>query len=46
MSGRIVNGWLRVDADVVTTDSDLRLWVADGITYAKSLPGKQDSESP
>jgi TfoX/Sxy family transcriptional regulator of competence genes len=40
MSGRVMNGWLRVDADVVTTDSDLRLWVAHGVTYAKSLPAK------
>lgn len=40
MRGRIMNAWLRVDADVVTADSDLRVWVAHGVAYARSLPAK------
>lgn len=42
MRGRIMNGWLRIDADVVSTDTDLRAWVTHGVTYARSLPAKAD----
>lgn len=40
MRGRIMNGWLRVDADLLRTDEDLSRWVARGVTYARSLPAK------
>ncbi len=38
MRGRAMNGWLRVDAAAVETDADLRRWVAEGVSYARSLP--------
>ena len=40
MRGRIMNGWLRVDAGALATDDDLRTWVLRGVAYARSLPGK------
>jgi TfoX/Sxy family transcriptional regulator of competence genes len=40
MRGRKMNGWLRVDAEVVETDEDLRRWVGHGVTYARSLRPK------
>ena len=38
MRGREMDGWLRVDAEAVETDADLRSWVRHGVTYARSLP--------
>jgi len=35
-----MDGWLRVDAEVLKTDDELRRWVSDGVTYARSLPPK------
>jgi hypothetical protein len=40
MRGREVRGWLRVDAEVVRADDDLRDWVGHGVAYARSLPPK------
>jgi hypothetical protein len=40
MRGREMDGWLRVDAEVVATDEALREWVAHGVAYAGSLPPK------
>ena len=40
MRGREMNGWLRVDAEVLRTADELRRWVTLGITYARSLPPK------
>ena len=40
MRGRPMEGWLRVDADGVQTDVELRRWVACGVDYARSLPPK------
>ena len=40
MRGRVMDGWLRVDADVLKTDDELRRWVGHGLTYARSLPPK------
>ena len=40
MRGREMDGWLRVDAEAVETDDDLRWWVGHGIAYARSLPPK------
>jgi TfoX/Sxy family transcriptional regulator of competence genes len=40
MRGREMDGWLRVDADALNEDDDLRRWVAKGLIYARSLPAK------
>jgi hypothetical protein len=40
MRGRELDGWLRVDAEVIQTEEDLRRWVSHGVTYARSLPPK------
>jgi hypothetical protein len=40
MRGREMNGWLRVDAETVETDDDLRAWVSHGVAYARSLRPK------
>ena len=37
MRGRKMDGWLRVDAEAVESDDDLRAWVSHGVTYARSL---------
>ena len=40
MRGRQMDGWLRVDAEAVETDGELRRWVSLGVTYARSLKPK------
>jgi len=40
MRGREMDGWLRVDSDVLDTDAELRRWVSHGVTFARSLPPK------
>jgi TfoX/Sxy family transcriptional regulator of competence genes len=40
MRGRVMQGWLRVDAEGVRTKRQLERWVARGVAYARSLPGK------
>ena len=40
MRGRPMDGWLRVDAEGVQSDEELRKWVARGVGYARSLPAK------
>ena len=40
MRGRKMDGWLRVAAEVVEDDDDLRGWVRHGVTYARSLRPK------
>ena len=40
MRGRAMEGWLRLDADGVQSDEELRKWVARGVGYARSLPAK------
>jgi TfoX/Sxy family transcriptional regulator of competence genes len=40
MRGRVMDGWLRVEADGVKTKRQLERWVARGVDYAKSLPSK------
>jgi TfoX/Sxy family transcriptional regulator of competence genes len=37
MRGREMDGWLRVDAEAVATDDELRRWVGRGVAYARSL---------
>ena len=41
MRGREMAGWLRVPADDVTADADLRAWVDRGVSFARSLPPKE-----
>lgn len=43
MRGRIMDGWLRVDAEALTSDDDLRGWVDHGVAYAQSLPPSRTS---
>jgi hypothetical protein len=40
MRGRPMQGWLRVGADDVRGEDDLRAWVERGRDYAGSLPAK------
>jgi len=40
MRGRAMDGWLRVDIDVLPTEDQLRRWISYGITYARSLAPK------
>jgi TfoX/Sxy family transcriptional regulator of competence genes len=40
MRGREMDGWLRVDAEGVEVDSELRRWISLGVRYARSLPPK------
>lgn len=40
MRGREMQGWLRVDAEGVTTRRGLEPWVRRGVAYARSLPPK------
>ncbi|HEX8646629.1 MAG TPA: TfoX/Sxy family protein [Thermoleophilaceae bacterium] len=40
MRGREMRGWLRVGAEGVRTERDLRPWVERGVAYARSLPPK------
>lgn len=41
MRGRQMQGWLRVDAEDVSTDRELASWVELGTAYARSLPAKR-----
>jgi TfoX/Sxy family transcriptional regulator of competence genes len=41
MRGRSMPGWLRVEPDGVRTKRQLQPWVARGVAYARSLPGKR-----
>jgi TfoX/Sxy family transcriptional regulator of competence genes len=40
MGGREMNGWLRVDPEVLDDDTRLEEWVDRGVTYARTLPAK------
>ncbi len=40
MRGKELDGWLRVAADAVATDTGLERWIAVGAAYAGSLPPK------
>ena len=40
MRGRVMEGWVRVDADGVKTKRQLERWVARGVAHARSLPPK------
>jgi TfoX N-terminal domain len=41
MRGRVMQGWLRVDPAGLRTKRQLEGWVARGVAYARSLPGKR-----
>jgi TfoX/Sxy family transcriptional regulator of competence genes len=41
MRGRVMQGWLRVDAAGLRTRRQLEGWVARGVAYARSLPSKR-----
>jgi TfoX/Sxy family transcriptional regulator of competence genes len=41
MRGRAMNGWVRVGAEAVEDDSELKRWVESGVGYARSLPPKR-----
>jgi TfoX N-terminal domain len=38
MRGKALRGWVRVGAEAVDEDSELRRWVDSGVGYARSLP--------
>jgi len=40
MRGREMDGWLRVDVEVLGSDEELRRWVDHGLAYASTLPPK------
>ncbi len=40
MRGRAMQGWLRVDAEGLRTQSELEPWVRRGVAYARSLAQK------
>ena len=40
MRGRVMQGWLRVDAEGIRTKRQLEPWVTRGVAYARSLPAK------
>jgi TfoX/Sxy family transcriptional regulator of competence genes len=41
MRGRAMQGWLRIDAEGVRTERQLKPWVRRGVAYARSLPPKR-----
>jgi TfoX/Sxy family transcriptional regulator of competence genes len=41
MQGRVMSGWLRVEAAALRTKKDLTTWVGRGTTFAKTLPPKR-----
>ena len=41
MRGRVMQGWLRVDAEGLRTKRQLERWVARGVAYVRSLPSKR-----
>ncbi len=40
MRGRVMDGWLRVDAEGLASRRQLERWVSRGLAYARSLPSK------
>ena len=41
MRGRMMDGWLRVDAAGLATKRQLERWVARGVSHARTLPHKR-----
>jgi hypothetical protein len=44
MRGREMRGWLQVHTEAVSETSQLELWVARGVRYARSLPAKKTGQ--
>ena len=40
MTGRVMRGWLLVNAEAIAEDEDLATWVGRGVDFALSLPPK------
>ena len=40
MRGRVIEGWLRVEAEGLKSKRQLERWVARGVTHARCLPPK------
>ena len=40
MRGRVMDGWLRIDAEGVRTKRQLERWIERGVAYSRSLPSK------
>jgi hypothetical protein len=40
MRGREMDGWLRVDVELLANDDELERWVNHGLAYARSLAPK------
>jgi TfoX/Sxy family transcriptional regulator of competence genes len=45
MGGRSMSGWLRVPAEHVKTERQLRRWVEIGVGYARSLEPKKPKKA-
>jgi TfoX/Sxy family transcriptional regulator of competence genes len=43
LTGRPMTGWVMVEPDGLDAERDLREWVERGVTFATSLPAKQDT---
>lgn len=41
MRGRVMQGWLRVEPEGVSTKRQLERWVTRGVAFARSLPPKR-----
>ena len=41
MRGKPIDGWLRVDADGITTKRQLERWVMRGVAYALAQPPRR-----
>jgi hypothetical protein len=41
MRGREMKGWLRVDAESVSTKRELEPWVRESVAFARALPPKK-----
>jgi TfoX/Sxy family transcriptional regulator of competence genes len=41
MRGRVMDGWVRVEAEGLQTKRQLERWVTRGVAHARSLPPKQ-----
>ena len=42
MGGRQMNNWLRVEGEAIADDAALHEWIDRCVTYARSLPPKQE----
>lgn len=40
LTGRLMKGWILVEADGLKTEKQLRAWVQEGVAFALTLPPK------